>query len=234
MELAAIGFHQVLRARSGTAIWCQPCRAKGSMHCSRRSRTASRQRAWSPHKAKPTLITLLFLPGFVSRHPCLVPWQAVVDLDPRHFGANKNVKFGAHTGVIVQKTRWNAYGREVCGLARYRRAANPTKIAEASRSRLEALDEFFTSNQPEFVNIDMDVTGYMSPAKLPAIGAVTVSQRPCLIDLKSDAPAEATSPDRHYAPALAQQQNYDCPATVGRRHRSLSQWVALKCEQVHI
>jgi hypothetical protein len=129
--------------------------------------------------------------------------QAVLNLNPRHFRANKNVKLGAYTGVIIEQPGWNTHCCEISRLARQGGAANTTKIAEAARGRLKALDQIFTGHQAELVRVDMQVTGDMRAGQLTAVAAVTVGQRPSLVDLKSDRSAKATSLDHWDTPSCA-------------------------------
>ena len=66
-----------------------------------------------------------------SGHPGFVLRQPIVYLDPRHFGANEDMKHRAHIRIVIEKPGWNADRREVGRLARQSRATNATKIAEA-------------------------------------------------------------------------------------------------------
>jgi hypothetical protein len=126
--------------------------------------------------------------------------QAVLDLNPRHFGANKDVKLGAHTGVVIEKTSWNAHNGEIRRLSWDSGAAHTAKVAKAPGCRLEALDQIFSRNQAKLVGVDMHITRHMSTAQLTAIAAVAVSQQSRRVDLKSNSSAKAASFDHTRSP----------------------------------
>jgi hypothetical protein len=99
--------------------------------------------------------------------------QIIIDFDPRHFGANKHVKLGAHARIIVQKSRRNAYRREVWSRSGYGRTTHTAKMAKTARGCFKALDQMLASQQSVLVSVDVHITGYMRAAQFPAIAAMT-------------------------------------------------------------
>jgi hypothetical protein len=99
--------------------------------------------------------------------------QIIIDFDPRHFGANKHVKLGAHARIVVQKSRRNAYRREVWSLSGYGRATHTTKIAKTTRGCFKALDQMLACQQSVLVSVDVHITGDVRATQFPAIAAMT-------------------------------------------------------------